>query len=131
MFQSTQDLRVDAGTKCFSFIILGGAKNSSPSIPGAPALLSGKKFPNYASENLPQELESVPNPSDSQSLRQNCLGKELLLCCEIVPEICRSSQLHDAKSLKTKDYCDHIVGHVHASLHADCGRNRDSTRIAF
>jgi hypothetical protein len=51
----------------------------------------------------------------------NSLGKDLLLCSETVPDNCRTTELHYAKSLKTKVYRVDIIGGVHASIHSDQG----------
>jgi hypothetical protein len=44
------------------------------------------------------------------------LGKDLLLCSETVPDICRTTKLSCAKSLKTNVYQVHTIGGVHASM---------------
>jgi len=63
--------------------------------------------------------------------RMNSLGKNLLECCETVPDICGAATSHYAKSLKTKAYCANIIGRMHASIDCDYRRTRDFPRNAF
>lgn len=61
----------------------------------------------------------------------NSLGKNLLECCETIPDICGAAKSHYAKSLKTKAYCAHAIGRMHASIDCDYRRTRDFPRNAF
>jgi len=51
--------------------------------------------------------------------KMNSLGKDLPLCSETIPDVCRATELHYAKSQKTKAYWANIIGGAHASLMED------------
>ena len=78
------------------------------SFPTAQAQRVGKKFPNCALPRIAREKHSPSVVRHFEPLKSRCQmngpGKDLLLCSETLPDICRATELHYAKPLKTKVY---------------------------
>jgi hypothetical protein len=78
------------GTKSLFSNTLALASNPLCSLLRAHAQILGKKFPNYVFPRIAREKHSLLRLGARNKM--SGVGKDLLLCCETVPDICRATE---------------------------------------
>ena len=78
------------GTKSIFSNTVALPSNSPCSLPRAQAQLLGKKFPNYVFPRIARGKHSLLRLGARNKM--SGVGKDLLLCCETVPDICRATE---------------------------------------